>query len=81
MNKFERYHIEDPPRERHERIEKSPEDYYPDYVICSDESIKPLEKKVKILHEKDKSKSIKRKSKKVPSRSNKSAVAKTQKEL
>jgi len=28
MTKFERYHIQDPPREREEKREKSPEDYY-----------------------------------------------------
>jgi hypothetical protein len=79
-----RYHAEDPPREKYERIEKSPEDFYPHIK----EAVSPppipmilempeLEKAIKEgkKNAKSKSKNSGKESKKVHSRTDKAAVA------
>jgi hypothetical protein len=59
-----KYHLSDPPRERIQSIEKSPQDYYPKQIEIEKEK-----------HAKNTSETVKRKSKKNPSKSNSPAMA------
>lgn len=86
-----KYHLSDPPRERDEKREKSPEDFYPikappippEIQKLVNEEVDFNKKRSGISEEllgkvnaKDKSKSPKGKHKKVPAKSNKTAMAK-----
>lgn len=73
VNKFDKYHIQDPPREKVHSIEKSDHDYYSGKIVNilgKDEEMKG------ITNEKSESKTPKRKSKKNHSKSNTTAMAK-----